>query len=171
MTRAAFGLWSRVLVLSATAWITLAMFDPPRPAATMPPLVAIAFGLVAGTALFVALTRGAPVLPSAASGARLALARHLFLGLCAVNEELVWRRLVLGEALRAGVVGAVIVSTVGFAIVHRARQGTQLALGAGFATVYVATGSLAAAVAAHWTYNTHVAAAIARAPTPTRETT
>ena len=66
--------------------------------------------------------RAAPaVRPAAAVPAALARAR------CprrrGANEELVWRRVVLGELLRAGALAALAVSTLGFALAHRGPAG------------------------------------------------
>ena len=54
-------------------------------------------------------------------------------------------------ALRA--VLALAGSTLGFALAHRARPGLHLATGVAFGGVYLATGALAACIAAHLTYN------------------
>ena len=77
----------------------------------------------------------------------------MLLVLAAASEEIVWRRVVLGELLRAGPLAAAAGSTLGFALVHRARQALHLGTGAAFAGLYLATGVLAAAIAAHFVYN------------------
>ena len=59
----------------------------------------------------------------------------------------------LGELLRSGPIVALAGSTLGFAFAHRARPGLHLGTGAVFGGVYLATGALAACIAAHWTYN------------------
>jgi membrane protease YdiL (CAAX protease family) len=71
----------------------------------------------------------------------------------AASEEIVWRRVVLGELLRVGPLAAVAGSTLGFALVHRTRQTLHLGTGAAFGSLYLATGALAASIAAHWAYN------------------
>ena len=71
----------------------------------------------------------------------------------AAAEEVVWRRVVLGELLRAGPLAALAGSTLGFALVHRTRQSLHLGTGAAFGGLYLATGALAASIAAHWAYN------------------
>jgi membrane protease YdiL (CAAX protease family) len=160
------GLWVRVAALTAFAWATLTVVVP-RPPATLAPGTAVAAGCAAGIALFAAVARRSPRLAATASPLPVAVAKHAVLGLLAVNEELVWRRLVLGEALHGGPVAAVAASTLGFALLHRARRPTHLVTGATFGAVYVATGALAAAIAAHWTYNTLVAVVVERARAPT----
>src|SRR5829696_9268526 len=89
-----------------------------------------------------------------------------FLALFALNEEVIWRRLVLGETLRGGAIAGVAVSTIAFALMHRVRRATHLVTGAVFGCTYVFTGSLAASVVAHWTYNVLVAAVLPRARAP-----
>ena len=169
MTRAAFAFWGRLVAFTLVAWATVVLVDAPRPAAEVSPPLALLAGAFAGTGLFVALARTPPALPSA-TGANVGVTvgKLAFLAVAATNEELVWRRLVLGEALRLGPVAAVAVSAVAFAVAHRARQGAHLVTGTAFGAAYVLTGSLAAPLAAHWTYNAFVAGALdrARAPAP-----
>ena len=93
--------------------------------------------------------RSSPAARSVSRRRRLAI-----LGLAAVNEELLWRRLVLGGILPSGALAALAVSTLGFALAHRARPALHLGTGATFGGLYLATGALAAPVAAHWAYNT-----------------
>jgi membrane protease YdiL (CAAX protease family) len=162
------ALWLRVAAMTAFGWATLAV-PVSRPAATLAPGAAIALGCAAGIALFAVVARRVPCLTASGSPLPVTVAKHAFLGLWAVNEELVWRRLALGAALRGGPFAAVAASAVGFALFHRARRGTHLVTGAAFGAVYVATGSLAAAVAAHWTYNALVAVVVERARAPTAE--
>jgi membrane protease YdiL (CAAX protease family) len=83
----------------------------------------------------------------------LALASCALLALAAAGEEIVWRRVVLGELLRTGPIVALVGSSLGFALAHRPRQGLHLGTGAVFGGVYLATGALAACIAAHWVYN------------------
>jgi membrane protease YdiL (CAAX protease family) len=168
MSDRALALWLRVGSLTALAWATLAV-PVARPATTLAPGAATVVGCAAGVAVFAAVARRAPRLAAPGSTLPVAIAKHAFLGLWAVNEELVWRRLVLGEALRCGPLTAVAASAVGFALFHRARRRTHLVTGASFGAVYVGTGSLAAAIAAHWTYNTLVAAVVERTRAPTVE--
>ncbi len=90
------------------------------------------------------------------------LGRVAFFGLWATNEEVLWRRVVLGELLSAGMASALAVSTVGFALAHRTRRLVHLGTGGLFASVYLVTGVLAASVAAHWVYNVLVGALLDR---------
>jgi membrane protease YdiL (CAAX protease family) len=168
MSSRPLALWLRIAALTALGWATLAV-PVSRPAAGLAAGPAIAVGCAAGIALFAAVARRMPRLATIGTPMPVAVAKHAFLGLWAVNEELVWRRLVLGEALRGGAFAAVAASAVGFALFHRARRGTQLVTGATFGGVYVATGTLAASIAAHWTYNMLVAVVVERARLPTVE--
>jgi membrane protease YdiL (CAAX protease family) len=164
VTRAGLVVWSTVVGSTALALATLAL-GVPTPAATVGLVPAVSAALV--TAAVLVTTVGRPVggrrLPLSA---RVRLAKHAFIALLAVNEEVVWRRLVLGESLRAGAIAAVTVSTVGFAIAHRARQPTHLVTGAAFSGLYVATGTLLAPIVAHWGYNAVLALRVDRAPPP-----
>ena len=90
----------------------------------------------------------------------------MVLGLAALNEEIVWRRVLLGELLFEARSAALAASALGFAISHRARPGLHLGTGAAFGAVYLATGALTASVAAHWAYNVLVGA---RACDPARD--
>ena len=163
----AFALWGRFVAFTLVAWSTVVLVDPPRPEAALPSAVALAIGAPVGVLLFVMIARTPPTRRSLAGpSVGVTVGKLAFLGLAATNEELVWRRLVLGEALRAGPIAAVVVSTVAFAVAHRTRQTAHLATGAAFGAAYVATGSLAAPLAAHWTYNALVAGAVDRARGP-----
>jgi len=168
MRGGALGLWIRVVALSAIAWTTVVV-PVPTPPVTLPSAAAIAVGCTAGIVLFAVIARRTPRLAGIGRPVPVAVATRAFLGLWAVNEELVWRRFMLGEALRGGMVAALAASTIGFAVVHRARRRTHLLTGATFGGLYVASGSLGAAIAAHWTYNALVAAEVERARAPTVE--
>ena len=147
------GLWVRLVLGCVVAVALLVAVSPPVPSLRLPVVAAVALGAAAGLLLYVTVFRQLPVLPSRAAPFPLALAAALFLGLAAVNEEIVWRRVVLGELLLVSPGAALAGSTLAFALAHRARPGLHLLTGAVFGSVYVATGALAAAVAAHWTYN------------------
>ena len=112
----------------------------------------LAGGVLAGIALYLVVARHVPVLPRGAT-VPLAAATCALLGIAAAGEEVVWRRVVLGELLRSGPILALAGSSLAFAFAHRARLGLHLATGAVFGGVYVATGALAASIAAHWIYN------------------
>jgi membrane protease YdiL (CAAX protease family) len=98
------------------------------------------------------------------ASAPIVLGKLAFLGLWAAVEEVIWRRVVLGELLRAGAVTALVASTVGFALTHRMRPAIHLTTGGAFGAVYLSTGVLAASIAAHWTYNLLVDAFVHRLP-------
>jgi membrane protease YdiL (CAAX protease family) len=149
--------WLRVAAVTAVSAALLVVLAPDRPPAPMPWPVAVALGACSGLVLFSAITRRRPRLRPAAGSASVALGKLAFLGLWATNEEVVWRRVALGELLRAGVVPALVASTVGFALMHRTRRRVHLGTGGAFGAVYLSTGALAASVAAHWTYNAFVA--------------
>jgi membrane protease YdiL (CAAX protease family) len=153
-------LWIRVCALTVLSAVLLLFVHPPEPAVRMPWPAATVAGLGCGAALYVAATRCRPRLPSARSSGGLSVGLQAVLGLLATNEEIVWRRFILGELLGAGVVAAVIFSTLGFALAHRSRRGLHLATGAVFGALYVSTGALAASVVAHWAYNSLVGALV-----------
>jgi membrane protease YdiL (CAAX protease family) len=154
--------WMRVAVSTAVAGVTLVMVDPPRPDARLGWPLALVAGTAAGTALFAGVVRRVrPIRPAATPPAALA-----FLALLALNEEVIWRRLVLGEALRGGEIAGVAASTITFSLMHRVRRATHLVTGLVFGCTYVFTGSLAASVVAHWTYNALVASVLPRARAP-----
>ena len=150
----AFGLWGRLVLGSVVAVALLVAISPPLPPRRLPLAAGVLLGIAAGVALYLAVSRERPVLPSRAAPLPLTLATALFLGLAAVNEEILWRRAVLGELLRIAGAGAAIAgSALAFALAHRARPGLHLVTGAVFGAVYLGTGALLAAVAAHWSYN------------------
>jgi membrane protease YdiL (CAAX protease family) len=149
----AAGLWGRLMLGSVVAVALLVAVSPPLPSPRLPPAADVPLGVAAGIVLYLAVSRELPVLPSGAAPLPLALATALFLALAAANEEILWRRVVLGELLRVGAVAAIAVSALGFALAHRARPGLHLLTGSAFGAVYLSTGALLATVAAHWIYN------------------
>lgn len=156
----AAGFWLRFAVSTAGAGALAVLVAAPHPPRRLGAAVALGAGAAAGIVLFGAVARRAPRLrPSR----RLAL-RHCYLGICAAGEELVWRRVVLGELLALGLFGAVGVSTAAFALAHRRSRALHLATGGVFGGVYAATGVLAASIAAHWAYNALVAGLDERRP-------
>ena len=161
MSRAA-GLWARVGVATGVSAGFLLLLAPSEPASRVPWPVAALAGVGCGVALYVVVTRCRPRLPACRRSASVAVGTQAFLGLLAANEEIVWRRVVLGELLGAGALVAVLGSTIGFALVHRSRRKLQLATGAVFGGLYLSTGVLAASVAAHWAYNALVGALVER---------
>jgi membrane protease YdiL (CAAX protease family) len=146
---------SLVVALAGSTLLSIVLvvvLSPPRPVFRTPVSLAVALGLIAGMLLFVSVTRRTPGvrvpgrLPVTVIGC-------LVLCLAAANEEVLWRRVVLGELLRAGPVPALVGSTLGFALAHRARPGLHLGTGAVFGGIYLATGVLAASISAHGVYN------------------
>jgi ABC-2 type transport system ATP-binding protein len=100
--------------------------------------------------LFAALARRAPRVRW--PGSRPGLVVGAVLVTRAALEELFWRGLVLGAAARAvALPGAIAFSSAGFAYAHRRRW--HAVTGAAFGLLYVASGRLAAPIAAHGLYN------------------
>jgi membrane protease YdiL (CAAX protease family) len=151
------SLWLRVLVSTAIALTLLLTLSPPQPNAQLPLPLALAIGLCGGIVLFVAATGRRPRLGRDPSPVPLLVARNGVLGLLAANEEIVWRRVLLGELLAGGAFAALAISAVAFSLAHRARRALHFATGVAFGLVYLATGALTASIVAHWTYNALVA--------------
>jgi membrane protease YdiL (CAAX protease family) len=148
---AAVKAWGRIAALTTVAVALLVGLAPTRPADRLSWLPGAGTGAVAGAALCVVVTGRRLQAPRVA--ASLLTARCGILGLLAADEEIVWRRAVLGELMFGGAVAALAASTLGFAIAHRVRPGLHLLTGITFGGLYVATGTLAASIAAHWAYN------------------
>jgi membrane protease YdiL (CAAX protease family) len=157
----AAALWSRIVAVTALSLALAVFLSPPRPTGRVAWPAAIALGVLAGLVLFAAAARSRPRLPGYIGSLPALAARVGFFGLWATNEEVVWRRVALGELLATGALPAVAASTVGFALAHRTRRGLHLCTGGVFGGLYLATGVLAASVAAHWAYNLLVAALVA----------
>jgi membrane protease YdiL (CAAX protease family) len=154
--------WTRVATVTALAVSLRFALEPPQPPVRVAPALALALGAAAGAVLFGAVAGRSPSF-AGARAPRLA-ARQLFLGLCAANEEIVWRRTLLGELLPAGSVLALLVSSAGFAVAHRRLRLLHAGTGLVFGALYLATGVLAASIAAHWIYNAFVGSLLQRAP-------
>lgn len=120
---------------------------------------AVPLGMCAGAMLFAALARTRVCAAALANVPRKRLlARGLALTFKAAHEEAVWRAVTLGFLVGPiGRAGALAVSTVLFAAAHVNRLGARatkhLATGVVFGLAYLASGSLAAAIGAHATYN------------------
>jgi membrane protease YdiL (CAAX protease family) len=143
--------------------VLLVAVAPRVPARRLPWPAAALLGACCGVVLFAALARRRPRLPPLAQGWPALAGQVAVLGLWAANEEVIWRRVLLGELLPTGVVPAVAASTAGFALLHRGEPLYHLATGCLFGTAYLATGVLAASIAAHWTYNVLVGGHVIRA--------
>jgi len=144
------GVWLRlapVLVVAAALLVTL---SPVTPRSRIPATGAAAAGATAGLLLYLAVARRRPAVRPARRGT---IEGWALLAAAAAGEEIVWRRVVLGELLWAGPVPALAASALGFALAHRARPGLHLGTGVAFGGLYLLTGALAAPIAAHWTYN------------------
>lgn len=137
----------------------------------MPIVPGLAAGAAVGCAL--ALVLGGVPRPARLSPAG-ALRRRLVVGgvlvFVAAGEEAVFRRGILDALVPSlGTLGAVAASTVCFAAVHGPplrRLFAHMATGACFGAVYVLSGRLVAAVAAHAAYNLVVLAGDGRLPVP-----
>jgi membrane protease YdiL (CAAX protease family) len=138
-------------VLVARGAVSFAPLTPPA-----------AFGVVAGAATGYGLyrllaQRGAGPRQHVSSGAILTLAFAYLV--ISVAEEIIWRGYAFGMlAPLRGPLVAVVATTLGFALAHGVHQGFvgvrfHLLTGLAFALTLLATRSLAAAAAAHATYN------------------
>jgi membrane protease YdiL (CAAX protease family) len=156
--------WIRIAAVTGLAVSLALVLEPPQPDLHVSRPLALGAGLIAGIALFVAASRRRTSFRRPRAAKSVVVARQLFLGLCAANEELLWRRLLLGELLYAGPLAALALSSAGFAIAHRRARLFHVGTGCAFGGVYLATGFLGASIAAHWLYNVLVAALFQRGP-------
>lgn len=150
---------ARLAWWSATVGLAAAVAPRVDPLLVHRPVTALSVGICAGAILFATLARKgiSPAAVATIPRDRL-VTRALVLTVKSAQEEAVWRALLLGALVGPlGRVGALATSTVLFAAGHVGRQGAraaqQLATGAVFGLVYLATGRLGAAIGAHATYN------------------
>ncbi len=135
--------------LVGAAVLVAAPTAPPR--APIAVALAAPLGAAVGLALFAVLARRRRRATSLQAG--------LVVAVAGAGEEALWRGFALGRLVSGvGVVGAVVLSTLGFAATHFPAQrlrGLRLQLGTGlvFGTLYALSGSLVAAVSAHGLYN------------------
>lgn len=129
--------------------------------------MSLSVAVLTAIGLFVFLSGDSRLARRIPPGRRLELAhRSGLLAAWAALEELLWRGLVLGGVSETiGVPAAFVLSVGGFALAHLPHQGRKgaavhLVTGTAFATVYVATRSLAAAIVCHALYNILVAVAV-----------
>jgi len=122
-------------------------------------------GAAAGVLLYLVLARAA-FPPRAAFTARVRslLLKSTIVVVVAWAEETLWRGAVLGLLEPRGIALALGLTTVCFAAAHVFGQGwsafgQQLLTGLTFGSLFLATGSLAAAILAHGIYNAFVVAA------------
>jgi membrane protease YdiL (CAAX protease family) len=154
--------WIRLATVTALAVTLRLALSPPQPPLRAATAAAVALGTAVGAVLFGVVARQRPSFANASSPR--VVARQLFLGLCAANEEILWRRTLLGELLPMGAVAALVVSSASFAVAHHRSRLVHAGTGLVFGLLYLATGALAASIAAHWVYNACVSSLLARAP-------
>jgi membrane protease YdiL (CAAX protease family) len=168
-------LWVRTAGEVALAGSLLAVVDVSPLEARLPLLPALLLGALTGIGLVLVLARGLPP-PLRVDRARIPLVslKGGVLALGSGAEEVIWRWFAIGSLTPAvGVIGAYVASTIGFAAAHVGRRAAlvHLLTGASFGAVYLATGRLAAAAAAHVAYNLRVLLAVesTRPPISIRE--
>jgi ABC-2 type transport system ATP-binding protein len=158
-------LWGRTAVLVAVAAM-LFLVVPTSLEARWPAPLSLAVGLGAAAALFAGLARRAPPVRVPRGRGPALAAKGLLLTLRSASEEVIWRWWLLGGlAPRFGALPALTVSTSCFALAHARGQGRRgvvvhLLTGTVLGGLFLVTGSLAAAVAAHVAYNLLVALAV-----------
>jgi membrane protease YdiL (CAAX protease family) len=159
------ALWLRVVAQAGAALALLLLGEPRTPGTPMPPGPAFLLAIGAGAVLLLVLARRPLRLRIARDRFRIVAAKAGVLGLLAFCEEVIWRWFAIGGLTpRVGAGVAFAASTIGFALCH-AGQGTRairvhLLTGSTFGAVFLASGSLAAAAAAHATYNLGVLLAL-----------
>lgn len=148
-------LWLSLSVRLAAAGATL--FALPQ---LIEPAASTSAAVLVGAATAAGLYGGFAVAPRIRNlaRARLAVAKVIVVCVRSASEEVIWRLLVLGALEQAaGWPAALWVSTVGFAISHLPRGREAVAVhgvtGACFGVLYLATGRIAAPIAAHCLYN------------------
>src|SRR5204862_933710 len=122
--------------------------SPPHPPTRTDGGAAVLLGTVAGALLFAAALRRRPALRRLAT-APSAVGRQLFLGLCAANEEVLWRRVLLGELLPVGGLSALAVSSAGCAVAHRRARPLHVATVVVFFSLYLVTVGVVVGAAGH----------------------
>lgn len=164
MTAPRNELWLGTLASIGVATGLLAVAEIPTEHSYRPSLVLPASIVVAGL-LFSLLAREWRLVRRVSRERlpRLA-AKGLLLSLSSASEEVIWRWFLLGGlAGPLGALPALAVSTLGFALAH-GWQGhgrfVHLLTGGTFGAIFLVTGSLSGAVAAHVTYNLLIAVAV-----------
>jgi ABC-2 type transport system ATP-binding protein len=163
-----------IAVSRLVAWIAVAvgasLVAPnvrPLDPSVRPLAEAVALGCLAGGCGFLVLARRPLAAPAfGALPRKRLLARSAVLTAKSAEEEGIWRGLVLGSLVSPlGPFGALASSSALFAAAHAGRLGrrawTHLATGSLFGLAYLLTGRIAAAMAAHSTYNVLVGASAA----------
>ncbi len=148
----AIAAWGRLLLWAAVAVALVAVVPVRRPTPVPGLPLALTVGLVACVVLLFGLKPGLGV----RRRSPVSVGVIVLLGVSALTEEAIWRRIVLGELLRLGWPTALVASTLGFSLVHPTRRWLHLGTGAAFGGLYLGTGAFAVCVAAHWGYNASV---------------
>jgi ABC-2 type transport system ATP-binding protein len=165
MTEEARRLWTRTGVHAALAVALLAAAQV-SVHRRVPLAAGVAIGLVAATVLFAALVRGRVRFRPRRWRTSKIVARGGFFAVRSASEEVAWRWFMLGSLAPAvGMLGAFAASTAGFALAHAGPQRgrgvfVHALTGGVFGAVFIVTGSLLAAVAAHGGYNLLVLLAV-----------
>jgi ABC-2 type transport system ATP-binding protein len=129
--------------------------DPPLPLGLAAPPI----GAITGAALYATLSGGAIGVAGLRRGRAFPIiARSAYLAARSAYEEAIWRGILLSLLLSVSAAGpALAVNTAAFALSHVRSQGRRmlvhLGTGATFGGLFYASGSLAAAILAHATYN------------------
>ena len=155
----------RLVLWAGVCALPVVVGAPPYTAASAPATIALPTGIVAGTALYLALSAGAVPFRVHSLRGPIVVARSAYLVARSAVEEVIWRLYVFaGLALGLGTPAAFLATVALFALAHRPSQGrfwiVHLATGATFTAVFALSGSLGAAVAAHATYNVAVGLAV-----------
>jgi membrane protease YdiL (CAAX protease family) len=143
---------------AALATVGAVLAPPVDEVVSVGPFTALAIGSFVGLGVVLLLARGRVHVSAWTSlPACRALSRSVVLSVRSASEEVVWRGLGLGLLAPAGLAVALLASSALFAAAHVQRLGRRaaahLGLGLAFGGIYVFTGSLGAAIAAHATYN------------------
>jgi len=160
---------SESLLFAALLGAGAATVGLPSPGdAHLPAVVALPVGAAAGLVLFRSLAGSWACLARPRGAPSRVASRLLGISARAAVEEVAWRGYVLAALVPvAGRPGAVVLSSALFALahghVHGRRKLVHVATGGVFGGVYVATGSLGAAILAHAAYNCAVVLAAANA--------
>lgn len=143
---------------SVLAAILVARGAVPFAPAPLAAALGVLAGMAAGYLLYRLLSLRAPATPEHASVRAIVAVACAYVAI-SVAEEIIWRGWAFGTlASTRGTFVALIATTAGFAIVHGFHQGfagvrLHLATGLAFGLTLLATRSVAAAAAAHVTYN------------------
>jgi len=119
-------------------------------------------GLIAGLVLYCVLAWELAPLASVRKPSKLLLFKCGFLAVTALAEEIIWRGFAFTYLSRQdGIVAALVMTTIGFAVMHMYSQGwngvvTHLMTGLAFGLAVVLSGQLLPAVLLHVSYSVAV---------------